>query len=108
MKPIQFMPGLFGFDVPVDGSTSSSVKKKAKAWPDAAHFNPMVRAYGRHEDPDLRCKNCKYLFYKQFARRYYKCDLRGNTNGTGTDHRKHWPACKKHEERTGEITKIYG
>ena len=94
-KPAQFTPGLFGFDVPIDGSTSSSVKKKPKAWQDDQYDNPMIRAYGRHMDHDLRCRDCDHLFFKQFAKKYFKCALRGNTGGEATDHRKHWPACTK-------------
>ena len=96
-KPLQFTPGLFGFDVPIDGATSSSVKKKPKAWQEAEMDNPMIRAYGRHPDKDLRCRDCDHLFFKQFAKKYFKCSHRGNTGGPATDHRKHWPACTKFE-----------
>ena len=29
------------------------------------------------------------------AKTYFKCELRGITNGPGTDHRANWPACGK-------------
>lgn len=95
--PTEFMPGLFDYKVPVDGSSSSSARKKQKAWDDPSKHNPMVRAYGQHDDPDLRCKDCNYLMWKQYAHKYFKCALRGNSGGPATDHRKFWPACRKFE-----------
>jgi len=95
-KPTEFTPGLFGFDVPVDKEASSPIKKP-KAWDDDQNQNPMVLAYGRHPDRDLRCRDCDLLFFKQFAKKYFKCSHRGNTGGEATDHRKHWPACTKLE-----------
>lgn len=63
--------------------------------------NPMVQAYG-YSPEGKRCKQCKHLFYKQYANKYYKCALRQNTNGPGTDQRVNWNACAKFEE--GENT----
>ena len=60
------------------------------------NINPMVRAYGLLE-PKQKCKKCKYLYGKQYSKVYYKCELRSNTNGSATDHRVNWPACKKFE-----------
>lgn len=58
--------------------------------------NPCIALYG--PDPMGRtCKTCKHLYLKQYSGRYYKCDLRKNTNGPGTDHRVKWPACGKYE-----------
>ena len=59
--------------------------------------NPMVQVYG-YGPEGKRCKHCKYLYYKQFANKYYKCGLRVNTNGPATDHRVNWSACGKFEE----------
>ena len=94
-KPAKFTPGLFGFDVPVDGKLKLAPSDKHKSRSD--NENPMVIAYGRHPDPSLRCKDCDLLFFKQFAKKYFKCAHRGNTGGEATDHRKHWPACTKLE-----------
>jgi len=94
-KPTEFTPGLFGFDVPVDGKSSDRPSKKHK--PRADHENPMVLAYGRHPDLSLRCKDCDLLYFKQFSKKYFKCTYRRNTGGPATDHRKHWPACTKLE-----------
>jgi hypothetical protein len=96
-KPTEFTPGLFGFDVPVDKGTHLSENKKPKTWESDENDNPMVLAYGRHQDKDLRCRDCDHLFFKQFAKKYFKCSHRGNTGGEATDHRKHWPACTKFE-----------
>lgn len=59
----------------------------------ATKVNPMCYAFG--ELPGFKCKDCTHLFFKQFARRYYKCELRKNTDGAATDHQVNWPACKK-------------
>ncbi len=96
-KPTDFTPGLFGYNVPVDGSASETTSNKQKAWEETADDNPMVRAYGRHEDHTLRCKDCDLLLWRQFAKKYFKCVHRDNTHGEATDHRKHWPACTKLE-----------
>ena len=60
--------------------------------------NPMVKTYG-YGPEGKRCKHCSHLFKKQYAGTYYKCDLRFNTNGPGSDHRVNWSACGKFEER---------
>jgi len=41
------------------------------------------------------CKDCKYLYYREFARKYYKCRLRKCTGGPKSDHRVNWIACSK-------------
>jgi len=83
------MKGLFGYNISEDDQPKIDKGKKISQ-------NPMVTAYGRHPDPLKKCKDCCHLWTKEFARKYYKCDFRGNTNGVGTDHRKHWPACTKY------------
>ncbi len=60
--------------------------------------NPCVALYGR--DPMGRsCKYCSHLYAHRHSRVYWKCDLRPETHGPGTDHRVHWPACGKYERR---------
>lgn len=59
--------------------------------------NPMVTAWGSDKE-NRKCKNCKHLYYKSFSKRYYKCELRGDTNGPGTDHKVNFPACQKYED----------
>ena len=95
-KPTQMTPGLFGFDVPIDGKLKMAPSHKHKKRDDSE--NPMVMAYGRHPDPKLRCKDCDSLYVREYSRRYYKCMHRKDTAGAATDHRKHWPACQKFEE----------
>ncbi|TXK52354.1 hypothetical protein FVR03_01170 [Pontibacter qinzhouensis] len=59
--------------------------------------NPLLKSFGKGPEGE-RCKNCKHIYRKQYAGTYYKCELRGNTNGPGTDHRVNWPACGKFEK----------
>lgn len=106
-KPIETMPGLFGFAVPTDGSGSSSSRKKQKFFHDPIYYNPMVRAYGEYgEDMSKKCKDCNHLLVKRLAKNYYKCRYRGNTGGPGTDHRVNWRACAKFEEIDSEVSHI--
>jgi hypothetical protein len=60
--------------------------------------NPCVRTFGKGPE-GAKCKSCQHFFAKQFARTYYKCDIRGNTGGPGTDHRANWKACSKYQYR---------
>lgn len=61
--------------------------------------NPMITAYG--EGPEgARCRTCAHLVCKEYAKRYYKCKLRG-TDGVRTDHNYYWPACSKYEIARG-------
>lgn len=60
-------------------------------------INPCVDVYGKGPE-GKKCKDCIHLYAKQYSKRYYKCELRKNTNGPRTDHRVYWPACGKHEE----------
>lgn len=60
--------------------------------------NPMVRCYGRGPE-NKRCKHCGHLFYKQFAGRYYKCELRGDSGSARTDQRVNWNACAKFSQK---------
>ena len=106
-KPQEAMPGLFGFDVPIDGSNSSSVRKKQHFWSDPLYNNPMVRAYGEYlKDVRLRCMDCNHLYVKRLSKNYYKCAYRGNTGGPGTDHRVRWAACAKFEVIQEEMSHI--
>jgi hypothetical protein len=60
--------------------------------------NPCVRAYGLGPE-DAKCKTCAKLHAREYAHTYYKCSLRPNTGGAGTDHRVNWKACAKYEHR---------
>ena len=60
--------------------------------------NPVVRKLG--PDPEGRiCRDCTRLYYRQMSKRYYKCDLRKETGGPGSDHRVFWKACSRFEAR---------
>jgi hypothetical protein len=58
--------------------------------------NPMVRMFGPLEGKT--CKTCKKLFARRMSKTWYKCEIRGDTHGPGTDHRVNWNACKQYEE----------
>lgn len=57
--------------------------------------NPCIRIYG--EKPGHICKECKFLYARQYSQVYYKCRFRKDTKGAGTDHGVNWPACGKFE-----------
>jgi len=65
---------------------------------DEAYKNPMVKLYGKGPG-GKKCRDCKHLYVKEWDKRYYKCALRINTNGPGTDHRANWHACGKFVEK---------
>lgn len=59
------------------------------------HRNPCLRVYGPGSMGE-KCKHCRLFIRKGgYANTYFKCELRGDTNGPGTDHRANWPACKR-------------
>jgi hypothetical protein len=64
--------------------------------PREASVNPCLALYGPGPD-GMRCKSCSHMRAKRQDKVYWKCDLRKNTNGAGTDHRRNWPACGRFE-----------
>lgn len=62
------------------------------------NVNPLVILLGCGPAGEL-CRNCKHFYRKHYSRTYYKCELRGDTNGPGTDHRAKWPACVRFERQ---------
>jgi hypothetical protein len=60
------------------------------------HDNPCVARFGRR-DPAEKCKHCRLFIRKHYSKTYFKCQLRGDTNGPATDHRANWAACKRFE-----------
>lgn len=65
--------------------------------------NPCVRKFGRGP-AGATCRGCARLITKEFHNRtYYKCELRGDTNGKATDHRVSWPACAKYVAGKGGV-----
>lgn len=57
--------------------------------------NPCVRLHGLAE-PAAKCKTCRLFIRKRYSKTYFKCALRGDTNGPATDHRANWPACGRY------------
>jgi hypothetical protein len=67
--------------------------------------NPCVRLYG--DGPaEAKCKQCRLFVRKHFSKTYFKCELRGNTNGPATDHRANWPACGRFVKREMTTEKL--
>lgn len=62
---------------------------------DPALVNPCVRRFGLAE-PAAKCKTCQLFIRKHYSKTYFKCALRGDTNGSATDHRANWPACGRY------------
>ena len=60
--------------------------------------NPLLKIFGAGPEGE-RCKNCKHIFDRSFSKKYYKCNLRINTNSAKTDHRVNWQACAKFESK---------
>lgn len=60
--------------------------------------NPCIAAYGR-DVMGRSCKFCTHLYAHKHSRVYWKCDLRKDTHGPGSDHRVNWPACGKYERK---------
>lgn len=58
--------------------------------------NPCIAQWGTGPDGKT-CKDCVHLVRQRQANVWYKCRLRRNTHGRGTDHRTGWPACGKFE-----------
>ncbi len=56
--------------------------------------NPCVALYGPGPE-NTKCKECRLFIRKAKSKVYFKCELRGNTNGAATDHRANWPTCKR-------------
>lgn len=79
------MKDLFGNPVDI-GATSKN------------KINPCIAVYGKGPD-GTRCKTCIHIYAKRYANTYYKCELRKNTNGPGTDHKVNFPTCGKYQER---------
>lgn len=64
--------------------------------------NPMLAQFGAGPE-EKRCKSCRRFHIKRYASTYFKCDLRGDTNGPGTDHRANWPACGRYEPKPESV-----
>ncbi len=69
--------------------------------------NPCIALYGPGPD-GATCKDCTQFVGICKARTYYKCQLRTNTSGPATDHKRSWPACAKFEKREdGKAIPLY-
>lgn len=61
--------------------------------------NPMVRKHGRGPD-GATCRHCRHAvpINRGTVRDYWKCDRRGISRSSATDHRLKWNACRLYEE----------
>jgi hypothetical protein len=102
-------PTLFGDfqQLPDAVLTSSALRARKAAQPKApkparkpkVKGNPLLAVHGPGPE-GATCAGCRFLYRKDYrAGEYFKCSLRGDTNGAGTDHRASWPACGKFEQR---------
>lgn len=67
----------------------------------APNVNPCIALYG--PGPGNSCRGCIHLRYLPYHdKKYWKCDLRKLTHGSGSDHKVGWPACGRYEQRKGE------
>lgn len=54
--------------------------------------NPCIRVYGPGPE-DTFCRTCARVSVRRYSKNYFKCALREETRGAGSDHRLSWPAC---------------
>jgi hypothetical protein len=91
------MTDLFGHNsIPETRKQYLRRKRKEERTSDGAYRNnPMLEIHG--ETPGKKCRDCKFLCVREFAKRYYKCEHRGCSASPATDHRVNWPACGLYE-----------
>lgn len=59
-------------------------------------INPLLKVYGNGPE-GKKCGECVHQFFREFASRYSKCDLRKITGSPKSDHSSRFPACGKFE-----------
>jgi hypothetical protein len=97
-----YLSTLDGFerDAAIDRGQADARKRERRRQNEHAKWaagNPLIARFGAGPTGKT-CATCTHLQAKDYhARRYYKCDLRGNSNGSGTDHRKKWLACGQYK-----------
>jgi hypothetical protein len=72
-------------------------EQEAKARAMASEANPCIRQFGKGPEGKT-CATCKRIYVRRLAKNYWKCSLRPDTRGGGSDHRLSWAACSKWEE----------
>ena len=77
---------------------SEQIQQYNRASGKHANVNPCIDQFGA--GPAYKhCGDCIHMFSKRYDKTYWKCELRKNTNGAGSDHRKKWDACAKFEQK---------
>jgi len=68
-------------------------------------MNPMIAGHGPGPE-GAKCGSCAHHYFKVFASKYPKCELRsphlGKYNGASTDHSSRYAACSRYEEDPGK------
>lgn len=88
---------LFGGNTPVPDN-NKRVPKGTRNKDGSFKNNPMLLQHGKY-GLGKKCKNCIHLVSKQYAKTYYKCELRNNVDKKSpkSDHRVNWEACGKYQ-----------
>ncbi len=65
--------------------------------------NPLIKVYGAGP-VDTKCIDCRFQYFKHFAKKYSKCELRTNGphNGASTDHNSRYDSCGQFEAKPEE------
>jgi hypothetical protein len=95
-KPIELVTpehDWFAAEVPSAFSTLLQLGRKNPR----KNVNPCLILLGAGPT-EFKCKHCVHFYRKRYSKTYYKCELRGDTNGPGTDHRANWPTCMRFEK----------
>jgi hypothetical protein len=75
--------------------------EEMKDHPVHGNKNPMVRKYGLGPK-GKKCLDCEYGFFNSGnTKKFYKCKLRGVSNGQATDHSSRFQACSKFKTDVG-------
>lgn len=54
--------------------------------------NPLIRVYGPGPD-GAKCRDCQFQFFREFAKKYSKCEKREVSSSPKTDHNSRYQAC---------------
>lgn len=75
--------------------------ERMKTDPRHGNKNPLVRRYGLGP-AGKKCLACDFGFFQSGgSRKFYKCRLRGVSNGQATDHSSRFDACAKFKQDVG-------
>jgi hypothetical protein len=61
--------------------------------------NPCIKIWGTGPE-GTKCGSCEHHYFRQYSKKYPKCDKRGDTGSASTDHSSRYPSCGKYEPKT--------